>query len=32
MAVTHHERCFGCGVANLFGLQMEVEPAPGARE
>ena len=29
MAVTHHELCFGCGVANLFGLQMDVEPAPG---
>ena len=27
MAITHHEHCFGCGVANLFGLQMEVEPA-----
>ena len=27
MAITHHEQCFGCGVANLFGLQMEVEPA-----
>jgi acyl-coenzyme A thioesterase PaaI-like protein len=29
MAITHHEHCFGCGVANLFGLQMEVEPAEG---
>jgi acyl-coenzyme A thioesterase PaaI-like protein len=29
MSVTHHELCFGCGVANLFGLQMEVEPAQG---
>jgi acyl-coenzyme A thioesterase PaaI-like protein len=27
MAITHHELCFGCGVANLFGLQMEVDPA-----
>jgi acyl-coenzyme A thioesterase PaaI-like protein len=27
MAITHHELCFGCGVANLFGLQMEVETA-----
>jgi len=27
MAITHHDLCFGCGVANLFGLQMEVEPA-----
>ena len=25
MAITHHELCFGCGVANLFGLQMELE-------
>jgi acyl-coenzyme A thioesterase PaaI-like protein len=25
--LTHHELCFGCGQANLFGLQMEVEPA-----
>ena len=21
----HHDLCFGCGVANLFGLQMELE-------
>jgi acyl-coenzyme A thioesterase PaaI-like protein len=21
--VTHHDLCFGCGQANLFGLQME---------
>jgi acyl-coenzyme A thioesterase PaaI-like protein len=27
MTLTHHELCFGCGIANLFGLQMEVEPA-----
>ncbi len=27
MTITHHELCFGCGVANLFGLQMEVEAA-----
>ncbi|HYZ70580.1 MAG TPA: PaaI family thioesterase [Thermoleophilaceae bacterium] len=27
MPVAHHDLCFGCGVANLFGLQMEVEPA-----
>jgi acyl-coenzyme A thioesterase PaaI-like protein len=26
LTVTHHELCFGCGQANLFGLQMEVEP------
>jgi len=29
MGITHHELCFGCGQANLFGLQMEVEPAEG---
>jgi acyl-coenzyme A thioesterase PaaI-like protein len=22
---SHHELCFGCGLANLFGLQMELE-------
>jgi len=27
MALVHHDLCFGCGVANLFGLQMEVEPS-----
>ena len=27
MTLTHHDLCFGCGTANLFGLQMEVEPA-----
>jgi acyl-coenzyme A thioesterase PaaI-like protein len=27
LAITHHELCFGCGLANLFGLQLEVEPA-----
>jgi acyl-coenzyme A thioesterase PaaI-like protein len=25
--LTHHELCFGCGHANLFGLQMELEPS-----
>jgi acyl-coenzyme A thioesterase PaaI-like protein len=25
----HHDLCFGCGQANLFGLQLEVEPGPG---
>ena len=29
MGITHHDLCFGCGIANLFGLQMEVEPAAG---
>ena len=27
MTITHHELCFGCGIANLFGLQMEAEPS-----
>ena len=26
MTIVHHELCFGCGLANLFGLQLEVEP------
>ena len=26
--IFHHELCFGCGQANLFGLQLELEPAP----
>ena len=25
MSLAHHELCFGCGSANLFGLQMELE-------
>jgi acyl-coenzyme A thioesterase PaaI-like protein len=25
--VAHHDLCFGCGVANLFGLQLELEAA-----
>ena len=25
--IVHHELCFGCGQANLFGLQLELEPA-----
>jgi acyl-coenzyme A thioesterase PaaI-like protein len=25
LTITHHELCFGCGLANLFGLQLEVE-------
>jgi acyl-coenzyme A thioesterase PaaI-like protein len=24
--IRHHELCFGCGQANLFGLQLELEP------
>jgi acyl-coenzyme A thioesterase PaaI-like protein len=30
VAITHHELCFGCGLANLFGLQLELE-REGAR-
>jgi acyl-coenzyme A thioesterase PaaI-like protein len=26
--LTHHDLCFGCGPANLFGLQMELERTP----
>jgi acyl-coenzyme A thioesterase PaaI-like protein len=26
-AIFHHELCFGCGQANPFGLQLELEPA-----
>jgi acyl-coenzyme A thioesterase PaaI-like protein len=29
LSLAHHELCFGCGNANLFGLQMELEPANG---
>jgi len=25
VAITHHDLCFGCGLANLFGLQLELE-------
>lgn len=27
MGIAHHDLCFGCGSANLFGLQIELEPA-----
>lgn len=27
MSLVHHDLCFGCGVTNLFGLQMELDPA-----
>jgi acyl-coenzyme A thioesterase PaaI-like protein len=27
MTITHHDLCFGCGIANVFGLQLEAEPA-----
>jgi acyl-coenzyme A thioesterase PaaI-like protein len=26
--LTHHDLCFGCGQANLFGLQLEMERRP----
>jgi acyl-coenzyme A thioesterase PaaI-like protein len=26
--IRHHDLCFGCGQANLFGLQLEAEPTP----
>jgi hypothetical protein len=25
MTLSHHDLCFGCGQANLFGLQVELE-------
>jgi acyl-coenzyme A thioesterase PaaI-like protein len=25
LGIVHHELCFGCGQANLFGLQLEME-------
>jgi hypothetical protein len=28
-ALKHHELCFGCGQANLFGLQLELERGAG---
>jgi acyl-coenzyme A thioesterase PaaI-like protein len=27
--LSHHELCFGCGLANLFGLQLELEAVEG---
>jgi uncharacterized protein (TIGR00369 family) len=27
LTITHYELCFGCGIANLFGLQLELEQA-----
>ena len=29
MPLSHHDLCFGCGVANVFGLQIELEPTDG---
>jgi acyl-coenzyme A thioesterase PaaI-like protein len=28
LGLTHHDLCFGCGTANLFGLQLELERQP----
>ena len=28
LAIAHHDLCFGCGSANLFGLQLELERQP----
>jgi acyl-coenzyme A thioesterase PaaI-like protein len=28
-SIFHHDLCFGCGQANLFGLQLEIERRPG---
>jgi acyl-coenzyme A thioesterase PaaI-like protein len=27
--ITHHDGCFGCGQANLFGLQLETDGVSG---
>jgi acyl-coenzyme A thioesterase PaaI-like protein len=27
LRLAHHDLCFGCGVANVFGLQLEAEEA-----
>jgi acyl-coenzyme A thioesterase PaaI-like protein len=28
LTIAHHDLCFGCGSANLFGLQVELERRP----
>jgi acyl-coenzyme A thioesterase PaaI-like protein len=30
--LAHHDLCFGCGLANLFGLQLESEAVDGRLE
>jgi acyl-coenzyme A thioesterase PaaI-like protein len=32
MPLVHHGLCFGCGLTNLFGLMLELEPADAADE
>jgi acyl-coenzyme A thioesterase PaaI-like protein len=32
LPLAHHDLCFGCGLANLFGLQLEVELSDGRAE
>ncbi len=29
LTLAHHDLCFGCGIANLFGLQLELERDAG---
>jgi acyl-coenzyme A thioesterase PaaI-like protein len=31
LTLRHHDLCFGCGIANVFGLQMELERAGEGR-
>ena len=31
-SIRHHDLCFGCGQANLFGLQLELEPSAAGVE
>ena len=26
VSLVHHDLCFGCGIVNVFGLQMELDP------
>jgi acyl-coenzyme A thioesterase PaaI-like protein len=30
--IIHHDLCFGCGQANLFGLQLELSPSEDGAE
>jgi acyl-coenzyme A thioesterase PaaI-like protein len=29
MRIAHHDLCFGCGLANVFGIQLELEERGG---